>query len=56
MVSECPVIYVPNGFCPGMGVPIGLQIAAPSYDDIRVFRAAAAFERARPWKDTRPAL
>ena len=56
MVSQCPVISVPNGFCPETGVPIGLQIAARSFDDLRVFRAAAAFEAARPWKDARPDL
>ena len=56
MVSQCPVISVPNGFCPETGVPIGLQIAARSFDDLRVFRAAAAFAAARPWKDARPEL
>ncbi|MFP6690967.1 MAG: amidase [Alphaproteobacteria bacterium] len=56
MVSQCPVISVPNGFCPETGVPIGLQIAARSFDDLRVFRAAAAFEAARPCKDARPDL
>ena len=56
MVSQCPVICVPNGFCPKTGVPIGLQIAARSFDDLRVFRAAAAFEAARPWRDARPDL
>jgi Asp-tRNA(Asn)/Glu-tRNA(Gln) amidotransferase A subunit family amidase len=54
MVSQCPVICVPNGFAPETGVPIGLQIAARSYDDLRVFRAAAAFEAARPWAGVRP--
>ena len=56
MVRQCPVLSVPNGFCPETGVPIGLQIAARSFDDLRVFRAAAAFEAARPWKDARPDL
>ena len=56
MVSQCPVICVPNGFSPETGVPIGLQIAARSFDDLSVFRAAAAFEVARPWQDARPDL
>jgi len=30
-------------------VPIGIQIAGRTYDDISVFRAAAAFTAARPW-------
>ncbi len=56
MVSQCPVICVPNGRSPETGVPIGLQIAARSFDDLRVFRAAAAFEAARPWQGARPDL
>jgi Asp-tRNA(Asn)/Glu-tRNA(Gln) amidotransferase A subunit family amidase len=56
MVSQCPVISVPNGFAPETGIPIGLQIAARSYDDLRVFRAATAFEVARPWQGARPDL
>ncbi|MDP6430533.1 MAG: amidase [Rhodospirillales bacterium] len=56
MVSQCPVICVPNGRSPETGVPIGLQIAARSFDDLRVFRAAAAFEAARPWHGARPDL
>jgi amidase len=44
MLSRCPVISVPSGFATS-GVPTGIQIAARSYDDLRVFRAAAAYER-----------
>jgi aspartyl-tRNA(Asn)/glutamyl-tRNA(Gln) amidotransferase subunit A len=54
LVSQCPVASVPSGFCPDTNVPTGLQIIGRTFDDIRVFRAAAAFERARPWKDKRP--
>jgi amidase len=45
MLSRCPVISVPSGFA-ASGVPTGIQIVARSYDDLRVFRAAAAYERA----------
>lgn len=45
MLSRCPVISVPSGRA-GNGVPTGIQIVARTYDDIRVFRAAAAYERA----------
>jgi amidase len=45
MLSRCPVISVPSGFAAN-GVPTGIQIAARSYGDLRVFRAAAAYERA----------
>jgi aspartyl-tRNA(Asn)/glutamyl-tRNA(Gln) amidotransferase subunit A len=48
--SRCPVLSVPSGFA-RTGVPTGLQIVGRSYDDISVFRAAAAFERLRPWFD-----
>ncbi|MFO1057674.1 MAG: amidase family protein [Dongiaceae bacterium] len=52
MVSWIPAISVPNG-CSRDGVPIGLHIAARSYDDLRVFRGATAFERANPWRERR---
>jgi Asp-tRNA(Asn)/Glu-tRNA(Gln) amidotransferase A subunit family amidase len=32
-------------------VPTGLQIVGRPYDDVAVFRAAAAFERLRPLYD-----
>src|SRR5690606_7588221 len=51
MLSRCPVMSVPSGFA-GNGVPTGLQIVGRPFDDVGVFRAAAAFERARPWLDT----
>jgi amidase len=58
MLSRCPVISVPSGFA-GSGIPTGIQIAARTYDDLRVFRAAAAYERAVGGFDAperRPAL
>jgi amidase len=50
MMSRCPVMSVPSGRA-ATGVPTGIQIVGRTYDDISVFRAAAAFERARPWLD-----
>ncbi len=58
VMSRCPVISVPSGRASN-GVPTGIQIVGPTYDDVAVFRAAAAFERVRPWLDTaarRPSL
>ena len=58
VMSRCPVISVPSGHAAN-GIPTGIQIVGPTYDDVAVFRAAAAFERARPWFDTaarRPSL
>ncbi len=51
MVSRCPVMSLPSGFA-STGVPTGLSIVGRAYDDVSVFRAAAAFEKARPWLDT----
>ncbi len=51
IASRCPVMSVPSGFGDN-GVPTGLQIAGRPYEDVAVFRAAAAYERVRPWLDS----
>ena len=51
VMSRCPVLSVPSGHAAN-GVPTGLQIVGRTYDDVSVFRAAAAYERVRPWYDT----
>jgi amidase len=43
MMGRCPVISVPSGIGEN-GVPTGLQIASRAYNDVEVFRIAAAFE------------
>jgi aspartyl-tRNA(Asn)/glutamyl-tRNA(Gln) amidotransferase subunit A len=48
-----PAISVPCGWS-DKGLPIGLQIVGPWYADAMVLRAAAAFERVRPWADRVP--
>jgi aspartyl-tRNA(Asn)/glutamyl-tRNA(Gln) amidotransferase subunit A len=48
IASRCPVLAVPSGLA-SSGLPTGLQIVGPTYDDERVFRVAAALERVRPW-------
>jgi aspartyl-tRNA(Asn)/glutamyl-tRNA(Gln) amidotransferase subunit A len=50
-----PAASVPAGFTKD-GLPIGLQIVGRRYDDLAVLRAAAAYERARPWRQHRPRL
>jgi len=50
MLSRCPVMSVPSGLADS-GVPTGIQLVGRSFDDVSVFRAAAAFEQARPWLD-----
>jgi amidase len=57
MVSQCPVMSVPSGFSETTGIPTGMQIVGRTYDDLSVFRAAAAFEAAtQPWQKKRPAI
>jgi aspartyl-tRNA(Asn)/glutamyl-tRNA(Gln) amidotransferase subunit A len=50
-----PAASVPCGFS-REGLPIGLQIVGRRFDDATVLRAAAAFERARPWANARPGV
>jgi aspartyl-tRNA(Asn)/glutamyl-tRNA(Gln) amidotransferase subunit A len=35
---------------------VGLQLVGRLRDDLTVLQASAAFEKARPWADRRPAL
>ena len=56
LVGECPVMSVPSGICRKTGVPTGIQIVGRSFDDVRVFRAAAAFEQASPLRPRWPAI
>jgi len=53
-VTGQPACSVPCGSTRA-GLPIGLQIVGRRFDDVTVLRAAAAFERARPWADSKPA-
>ena len=55
MVSQCPVIAVPSGLTDA-GLPTGIQIVGRTFDDASVFRAAAAYEAASPWRERLPPL
>lgn len=55
LMSYCPVMSVPSGMS-SLGIPTGLQIVARSFDDVSVFRAAAAYESANPWRQRKPSL
>lgn len=55
LASGCPVVSLPCGF-DADGLPIGLSIVGRPWDDVGVLRAAAAFERARPWGGSHPSL
>ena len=55
LLAATPAASVPCGFTRA-GLPVGLQIAGGPHADAAVLRAAAAFERARPWTQRRPDL
>ena len=48
LIGRCPVLAVPSGRAAN-GVPTGLQIVAPTYEDETAFQIGAALERERPW-------
>ena len=50
-----PAATCPCGFTSD-GLPIGLQIVAGRFHDLRVLQASRAFEQIMPWADKRPAL
>ncbi|MBM3599649.1 MAG: amidase [Alphaproteobacteria bacterium] len=50
-----PAATCPCGFTPA-GLPVGLQIVAGRFRDLRVLQASRAFERIRPWAAARPKL
>ena len=52
LVSQCPVIAVPTGFA-ASGIPTGMQIVGKTFDDLSVFRAASAYEKAYNWRGKR---
>src|SRR5580692_10259288 len=54
-MSWNPAASVPCGFT-AAGLPVGLQVVGPRFDDLGVLQAAAAFEAVQPWADRRPAL
>jgi aspartyl-tRNA(Asn)/glutamyl-tRNA(Gln) amidotransferase subunit A len=50
-----PAVSLPCGFT-GLGLPIGLQVAAGPFEEALVLRIARAYERATPWHDRHPAF
>lgn len=50
-----PAVSIPCGFTSD-GLPVGLQIIGRRFDESTVIKAAAAFERVRPWADRKPLL
>jgi aspartyl-tRNA(Asn)/glutamyl-tRNA(Gln) amidotransferase subunit A len=50
-----PAISIPCGFTES-GLPIGLQIAGPHWQEARVLQLAQAYEKATAWHKRRPTL
>jgi len=58
IASRCPVLSIPSGLSRD-GVPTGLSVVGKTYDDVTVFRVAAAHEERFAWLDAperRPAI
>ena len=54
-VYGLPSISIPCGFT-SAGLPIGLQISGPHWDETKVLALAHAYERATSWHTRRPSL
>ncbi|MBN1613626.1 MAG: amidase [Deltaproteobacteria bacterium] len=50
-----PAATIPCGFTKER-LPVGLQIVGKRFDELGVLQLSRAFEKARPWRDQRPAL
>jgi Asp-tRNA(Asn)/Glu-tRNA(Gln) amidotransferase A subunit family amidase len=48
MMGQLPVAGVPTGIA-DYGVPTDIQLVCRTYDDPRIFQAAAAYEKAQSW-------
>ncbi|WP_372624128.1 amidase [Falsiroseomonas sp.] len=55
-VTGHPALTVMCGLSKAEGLPLALQLAGRFFDEATLYRAAAAYERAAPWKDRRPSL
>ncbi len=51
-LTGMPAISVPCGFSEGL--PVGLQIMGPAFEEAKVLQVAAAYESATPWRASRP--
>ena len=52
-LSGLPAISIPCGFTKEQ-LPVGLQLIGRRYDELSVFRAAYAYEKATPWHECFP--
>jgi amidase len=54
-LTGLPALVIPCGFSKS-GLPVGIQIVGRRLAEANLLRAAAAFEKARPWADRHPDL
>jgi aspartyl-tRNA(Asn)/glutamyl-tRNA(Gln) amidotransferase subunit A len=57
-LSGLPAISLPCGFVREgkVDLPVGLQMVAPAWGEVRLLRAAYAYEQSTSWKDRKPDL
>ena len=51
-VTGHPSMSVPCGMSDGL--PVGMMLTAKHFDEVTIYRAASAFEKAGDWKSMRP--
>ena len=54
-ITGQPAASLPCGFTAN-GLPVGLQIIGRKFDEVSVLKAAAVFEKVRPWANNYPPL
>lgn len=55
-VTGHPALTMMCGLSKAEGLPLSLQLVGRTFGEATIYRAAAAYERATPWKEMRPAL
>ncbi len=55
-VTGHPALTLMCGLSKAEGLPLSLQLVGRFFDEATIYRAAAGYEAAAPWKDRRPAL
>ena len=55
-VTGHPAIALMCGISSGEGLPLALQLVAPAFREALLYRAAAGYERAAPWREMAPPL
>ena len=53
-VAGLPSLVVPCGFSNEDGLPVGMQIVAPAFDEATAFRVGYAYQEATEWHARRP--